>query len=192
MKRSSVVQCHRCQRYQHTAGQCNFKYRCVQCTADHAPGQCSRKSNNNLPMGCINCKEAGLTQFTGHTANNHSQCAYYKRNDKSNATNTKSNSIPSTKNKSGRVRASENHRDTSIQSSFHQPNANIDGDVAANNPHSLSKKKTKRQIQQYRPSLSGKSTHHSTTKQPKSNGSNKNNNVNGFIAALLNVLQKFS
>lgn len=60
MKRSSVVQCRNCQRLHHATGQCNFKYRCVQCIVPHEYGNCPRPSNPSLPIGCINCFEEKL------------------------------------------------------------------------------------------------------------------------------------
>lgn len=77
MKRSSNIQCHRCQRFQHTAGQCHFKYRCVQCISVHDPGMCPRKSNKNLPLGCVNCYGANLPNYVGHSANNLQECQFY-------------------------------------------------------------------------------------------------------------------
>lgn len=80
MKKSGVVQCRKCQRFNHTANQCNFEYRCVQCTKKHPPGACPRKSNSNLPIDCVNCLAAGFTQHSGHTANNLMMCQFFKKN----------------------------------------------------------------------------------------------------------------
>lgn len=77
MKKSSVIQCRNCQRFNHTANQCSYAYRCVQCTGNHGPGVCPRKLNANLPVGCINCKAAKFNQFSGHTANNLRECQFY-------------------------------------------------------------------------------------------------------------------
>lgn len=76
MKKSGVIQCHRCQRLHHTTGQCNFNYRCVQCTSPHIRGECPRLTNPNLPIGCVNCAEAKL-DFKNHTANDLRNCKYY-------------------------------------------------------------------------------------------------------------------
>lgn len=75
MKPSTIVQCRRCQRYQHTTTGCGFAYRCVQCINSHEPGLCPRASNSNLPLGCVNCHAAGLNHV-GHTANDHRNCHY--------------------------------------------------------------------------------------------------------------------
>lgn len=78
MKKSSVVQCHRCQRLHHTTGQCYFSYRCVQCTTQHEHGQCPRATNDALPIGCVNCFDAKL-DFTNHTANDLKNCNFYNK-----------------------------------------------------------------------------------------------------------------
>lgn len=78
MKKSSTIQCHRCQRLHHTTGQCNFDYRCVQCTSSHVYGNCPRATNHNLPIGCINCHEAKLNS-RDHTANDLRNCNYFKK-----------------------------------------------------------------------------------------------------------------
>lgn len=78
MKKSPVMQCHRCQRFHHTTGQCNFNYRCVQCVNMHRPGECPRRTNKNLPLGCVNCNEEKLTN-SEHTANDLKNCGYYKK-----------------------------------------------------------------------------------------------------------------
>lgn len=76
MRASKVVQCYNCQRFNHTAGQCHFNYRCVQCVDSHGPQQCPRKLNINFPLGCINCHDAKL-DFSGHTANDLKNCSFY-------------------------------------------------------------------------------------------------------------------
>lgn len=77
MKKSETIKCRNCQRFNHTANQCHFKYRCVQCVFVQQPGKCPRKINTNLPIGCVNCGEHKLT-FAGHTANNFRDCGYFK------------------------------------------------------------------------------------------------------------------
>lgn len=76
MHSSTVVQCRNCQRYQHTVDQCHYRYRCVQCTELHGPGHCPRKSNSNLPLGCVNCLDT-KHNHTGHTANDCNNCSYF-------------------------------------------------------------------------------------------------------------------
>lgn len=49
----------------------------MQCVVAHQPGQCPRKINKNLPIGCVNCGEHKLN-FAGHTANNFRECGYFK------------------------------------------------------------------------------------------------------------------
>lgn len=64
-KKKKITQCHKCQRFGHTARNCGHSYRCVKCTDDHLPGQCSRTTKEGNPS-CINCKK-------DHAANN-SKC----------------------------------------------------------------------------------------------------------------------
>lgn len=78
MNKSSTIQCHRCQRLHHTTGQCNFAYRCVQCTSPHTYGNCPRANNRNLPIGCVNCHDAKLNS-KDHTANDLKNCNYFKK-----------------------------------------------------------------------------------------------------------------
>lgn len=77
LRASKAVQCHNCQRFNHTAGQCHYIYRCVQCVDSHGPQQCPRKLNQNFPLGCINCYEAKL-DYPGHTANDLKNCSFYQ------------------------------------------------------------------------------------------------------------------
>lgn len=78
MKNSPTIQCKRCQRYSHAAGQCKFEYRCVQCINKHAPGECPRMKNKRLPIGCINCADEKLNH-RGHTANDLQNCGYFNK-----------------------------------------------------------------------------------------------------------------
>lgn len=78
MKKSSIIQCKRCQRYSHTAGTCGYFYRCVQCTLVHQPGECPRMNNEKLPIGCINCKGHKMN-YRGHTANDHQHCQFFAK-----------------------------------------------------------------------------------------------------------------
>lgn len=73
---SKTVQCRPCQRFTHVASSCHFKYRCVQCTQTHGPGNCPRLNNKKLPIGCVNCQVAGLT-YSDHTANDLVHCTLY-------------------------------------------------------------------------------------------------------------------
>lgn len=76
MKSSKVIQCKRCQRFSHTASQCFFNYRCVQCVNSHNPGCCPRGNNKKLALGCINCQENGFNH-NGHTANDFKNCQFF-------------------------------------------------------------------------------------------------------------------
>lgn len=77
MKPSAVIQCHRCQRFAHTATLCGHRFRCVKCTTDHNPGECPRTTDERVPLGCINCATAGLPQ--DHSANDLRNCGFYAK-----------------------------------------------------------------------------------------------------------------
>lgn len=94
MRASKVVQCHNCQRFNHTSGQCHFNYRCVQCIDPHGPASCPRKANPNFPLGCINCYAASL-DYTGHTANNLTCCHYFLKQTPSPAPTSNKNNVHS-------------------------------------------------------------------------------------------------
>lgn len=47
LKKTSIIQCKRCQRLFHSASNCNLPYRCVKCTKSHEPGQCSSNTDSN-------------------------------------------------------------------------------------------------------------------------------------------------
>lgn len=68
-RRSSVFQCHNCQRFGHTSRHCGFEYRCVKCDTSHKPGECPRTKDPTVKEAsrphCVNCGERGK----GHTAN---------------------------------------------------------------------------------------------------------------------------
>lgn len=76
-KKSSIIQCRRCQRFLHTANACAYDYRCVQCNQKHTAGDCPRSSNKQLPLECCNCSSIGHRQV-GHSANNLVACYYFK------------------------------------------------------------------------------------------------------------------
>lgn len=75
---SKTTQCRRCQRFTHVASSCHFKYRCVQCTATHGPGNCPRAINNKLPIGCVNCLDGGF-RHNDHTANDLVHCHFFPK-----------------------------------------------------------------------------------------------------------------
>lgn len=69
-KKKPVVQCHRCQRFHHSASNCHHAYRCVKCAETHDYGNC-KLSTNQKPK-CANCEG-------DHTANNLNECAAFKK-----------------------------------------------------------------------------------------------------------------
>jgi len=86
-----ILQCKRCQRYNHVASNCNFPYRCVKCGGNHGPQNCkipSKEDNNEVftitladgstkqqigrKVHCVLCKT------DGHTAN-YRKCEVFQR-----------------------------------------------------------------------------------------------------------------
>lgn len=67
--RSIPLQCHKCQRWGHSATNCGFKYRCMKCVEPHSVGECKRVPKFDDKPNCINCKGA-------HAAN-YRQCPEY-------------------------------------------------------------------------------------------------------------------
>lgn len=67
------LQCHRCQRWGHSATNCGFQYRCVKCTEDHPIGECSRKTREGNAK-CCNCR--------GDHSANHRGCEAFKAFEK--------------------------------------------------------------------------------------------------------------
>jgi hypothetical protein len=51
----SATQCHKCQRYGHSAVNCGHKYRCIKCVETHLPGNCKR-TNRERSAKCVNCQ----------------------------------------------------------------------------------------------------------------------------------------
>lgn len=209
MKKSNTVQCHNCQRFNHTSNQCNFKYRCVQCVMIHPPRGCPRKNNCKLPLGCVNCGEHKLN-FAGHTANNLRACDFYKTLITKSAslaakpikitptgtsgpggpgTSTRSAGGPSTENINSNRTKKSNGGDTRRYNDILE-------DVRANNP-GLSNTKTNKlaRKKQYGIENKRKSTQSSNT--ISSGGdlsliSNNNKLVGGLIADLLSLLHKYT
>ncbi|CAK9816292.1 Nucleic-acid-binding protein from transposon X-element [Anthophora plagiata] len=63
LKKKGDAQCRRCQRFGHSAINCNLNYRCVKCKDQHEPGNCVRGKDaieqmNSKPF-CVNCNTEG-------------------------------------------------------------------------------------------------------------------------------------
>jgi hypothetical protein len=69
------TQCHRCQRFGHSANNCALPFRCVKCLETHEPGQCARTTREGLPS-CVNCGAEG------HASNSTTCPAYQKHVEK--------------------------------------------------------------------------------------------------------------
>lgn len=164
MKPSAVIQCHRCQRFAHTAANCSHKYRCVQCVTDHGPGQCSRIANKNIALGCINCKDAGLPH-DGHTANDYPHCGFFKKRDAN-----KANKVTTTQNGSTENRLNSTN--------------NITEAVRANGPT------TRTSNDKNRSSNRSTATKAVPSAVPKQRDAGKS--ISDLINALMLVLEKFS
>lgn len=190
MKRSTVIQCKRCQRFNHTANQCSFNYRCVQCIAKHPPGECPRGRNSDLPLGCINCFSNKL-KHAGHTANNLEACQYYSNIVNKNKTGGTSGETA--------METSNQPKRRSQSKTFSKRN-DISEPVLANNPGST-KKKIKGATRNYRPGTNvnfGKSIPNNIKASDKktnvssSNDQNASNKFNALVAALMSTLAQFS
>lgn len=66
------TQCRRCQRFGHSASNCNLDYRCIKCLLKHEPGQCARKTTTEGAPSCVNCNTEG------HPSNSRT-CPMYKK-----------------------------------------------------------------------------------------------------------------
>lgn len=192
MKRSNIVQCRRCQRFHHSANQCKFKYRCVQCIQGHLPGQCPRASNKNLPLGCVNCQEHQLNH-TGHTANNLTICNFFTKNCATNNQSTKN-----TNNNQTTTKTKTQHTKQPVASTSQSSNSgDICDNTVANNPGNTIKK-TRKATKLYRKnegagkSISSVKASVARKNPPNSLNISRNKNMNGLIAALMAVLQEFS
>lgn len=173
---SKTAQCHKCQRFTHVSSSCHYKYRCVQCTTSHGPGNCPRISNDKLPIGCINCLDGGF-RHNNHTANDLVHCTYYQKyfseeakQSKANNNNRVQNSVSS----SGTNLTSKNNTeaDKSMRSSSYPATSTSMDFHAQANGQNISKRKNKKLIRQFRPNvLSGKSTNSASV-----NNNNKTSN----------------
>lgn len=73
LKKPKIIQCKRCQRFNHSASNCNLPYRCVKCTKEHEPGNCSNdKDVNKFKPKCVNCQG-------NHTANDAKNCPVFQK-----------------------------------------------------------------------------------------------------------------
>lgn len=73
LRKPKVIQCRRCQRFHHSASNCNLPYRCVKCTDSHEPGKCSSTTKKNkFKPKCVNCNG-------NHTANDAANCEVFKK-----------------------------------------------------------------------------------------------------------------
>lgn len=190
MKPSRVIQCHRCQRFSHTAASCSHKYRCVQCVHSHEPGSCPRLINKNLPLGCVNCADAELPH-AGHTANDYHRCGFYAKIN---------NQLAAGKdNKKTDARNTVPHN---VSSARFQTNK-IEEQIHANNPWIVQNKKKRRNTPtQNRSTTSSSGSENininSKNKNAKANGKssvsqgNSNNGVSNLVNALLEVLARFN
>ena len=63
LNKKSDTQCRRCQRFGHSASNCNLNYRCVKCNDPHKPGECKinleQPDQSGKKPSCVNCKAEG-------------------------------------------------------------------------------------------------------------------------------------
>lgn len=69
-KQSRIPQCKNCQKFGHTASNCNRRYRCVKCVGDHRPRECplnELRNNSAVPLKpkCVNCGGDHAASFRG-------------------------------------------------------------------------------------------------------------------------------
>ena len=64
--RFHIKRCNNCQGYGHFKDSCNAAVCCAYCGLDHDSQQCGVKQDA-AKHSCINCKNAGLANYTGHT-----------------------------------------------------------------------------------------------------------------------------
>lgn len=50
-----LTQCRNCQRYGHSASNCQMKHRCIKCNEDHEPQKCKRLDRTIGKPTCVNC-----------------------------------------------------------------------------------------------------------------------------------------
>lgn len=164
---SKTAQCRRCQRFTHVASSCHYKYRCVQCTQTHGPGNCPRSTNNKLTIGCINCLDGGF-KHNDHTANDLVHCHFYQKHF---AGDNKQTQIRTPLAKHGvQISTKLSANELSGQNRLQQ--ATLDFNTPANGPK-ISAKKHKRMLQKYRPNvITGKSNNVSAV---SSNGQGSKN-----------------
>lgn len=73
LRKPMIIQCKRCQRFNHSASNCNLPYRCVKCTNQHEPGQCRYgNETNKVKPKCVNCQG-------NHTANDGKNCPIFQK-----------------------------------------------------------------------------------------------------------------
>lgn len=119
LRKPKVIQCRRCQRFNHSASNCSLPYRCVKCTESHEPGKCkSETSGNKFKPKCVNCQG-------NHTANDAANCAIFKRaielkTNKQNEPSKKSESKPASTQSSIRTSQTFAERTKTNQKRQHQ------------------------------------------------------------------------
>jgi len=62
-KKKDLVQCHRCQRYNHSRRYCNRSPRCVKCGDDHLTETCTK--DKRTPAKCALCDDAHPANYKG-------------------------------------------------------------------------------------------------------------------------------
>lgn len=75
IKKRDITQCTRCQRFGHSASNCNMEFRCVKCGKSHQPGQCEIKTDDpRESLFCILCGK------NGHPAS-YRNCPIFKKRE---------------------------------------------------------------------------------------------------------------
>lgn len=64
VKRTTIVQCQRCQQYGHSKNYCMRPFRCVKCAQSHKTSECPKK-DRNTPAKCALCQGAHPANYKG-------------------------------------------------------------------------------------------------------------------------------
>lgn len=139
-KRSTVVQCQRCQQYGHTKNYCMKPYRCVKCAGPHKTSECT-KVDRNTPALCALClgphpanykgcevyKEILTRKTSQHLPRKHKQFEHKPQKNKEETDNKTSANLNKEVNEllqeQRKVHEHKSYADT-VRSKVHQNNTN--------------------------------------------------------------------
>lgn len=93
LNKRKVVQCRRCQAFNHASNNCNRDPRCVKCGGEHITGDCDKapKGTRIENPKCANCGGSHLA--------NSQECEVYKKNTRKFKSKSETITVTNTKNK---------------------------------------------------------------------------------------------